>query len=85
MLDMWQVVPPKRSAFTTVGNWKQGGRDVEFSGDTYRCSKNHEFLKFSDLPLRTAQPIELATNLAERGSLRKAEPLPCAGRCIPTN
>ena len=64
LLDMWQAGRPVNPAFTTVGNWKQGGRDVEFNGESYRWSKHHEFLKFIDLPRRTSQPIELATNMA---------------------
>ena len=46
--------------FTTVGNWKQTGEDIEWNGETYTWSKHHEFLKFLDLPRRIGQPIELA-------------------------
>lgn len=63
LLDLWQSGPPTNDAFTTVGNWKQSGRDVVFQGETYYWSKHHEFLKFLDLPLRTAQPLEFATGL----------------------
>ena len=46
--------------FTTVGNWKQTGYDVEWNGETYTWSKHTEFLKFLDLPSRIGQPVELA-------------------------
>jgi hypothetical protein len=63
LLDLWKGGAPSKREFTTVGNWRQTGRDIEFSAQTYRWSKHHEFLKFIDLPQRTCQPIELATGL----------------------
>jgi glycosyltransferase involved in cell wall biosynthesis len=53
-----------KKEFTTVANWRQTGRDIEFNSQTYRWSKHHEFLKFIDLPRRTQQSVELATGLA---------------------
>jgi hypothetical protein len=57
--DLWE---PSGAAdtFTTIGNWRQFHRDIEFRGETYTWSKHHEFLKFIDLPRRTEQPFELA-------------------------
>jgi hypothetical protein len=69
LLDMWKSGPPSKESFTTVGNWKQTGRDIEFQGQAYRWSKHHEFLKFIDLPHRVDQPIELAMNLADPDSI----------------
>lgn len=63
LLDFWQSGPPSKQEFTTLGNWKQDGRDVQYLGQTYYWSKDREFLKFIDLPGRIDQPIELATNL----------------------
>lgn len=63
LLDYWRDGTSSKSAFTTVGNWKQAGRDLEFKRETYFWSKHHEFLKFIDVPKRAAQPIELATGL----------------------
>lgn len=60
ILDFWQSVLPPGDVFTTIGNWRQLGRDLEFRGEVYRWSKHHEFLKFLDLPARTAQKFELA-------------------------
>jgi hypothetical protein len=64
LLDLWQEIVPSNGSFTTVGNWRQRGRDIDFQNETYRWSKHHEFLKFIDLPRRANQPIELATGVA---------------------
>jgi hypothetical protein len=59
--DFWQNGSPcGGERFTTVGNWRQDGRDVLFEGDTYFWSKHHEYLKFLDLPRRSGQSFELA-------------------------
>jgi hypothetical protein len=73
LLDLWESGPPTSDAFTTVGNWKQAGREVEFRGEVYQWSKHHEFLKFIDLPRRVARPLELAMNLAEPETIRHGE------------
>ena len=65
LTDLWKNTDPARKEFTTVGNWKQSGRDITFNGDTYYWSKHHEFFKFIDLPKRIDQSIEIATNLAK--------------------
>ncbi len=65
LVNMWEGGDPLKKEFTTVGNWKQGGRDLQFNGETYYWSKHYEFLKFIDLPKRVNQPIELAMNLAK--------------------
>jgi hypothetical protein len=64
LLHLWQDGAPSKKEFTTVGNWRQTGRDIEFETQTYRWSKHHEFMKFIDLPQQTHQSIELATGLA---------------------
>lgn len=59
--DLWDdpavVAGP---CFTTVGNWRQDYRDIEFEGEIYHWSKHHEWLKVLDLPRRVDQPFELA-------------------------
>ena len=79
LLDYWQNGEPSKKEFTSVGNWKQGGRDIEFKRETYYWSKHHEFLKFIDLPKRISQPIEFATNLAKPEKLIHGE-----GTQVPT-
>jgi len=70
LLDLWDAGPPTRDAYTTVGNWRQVGLDVEFEGETYKWSKHHEFLKVLALPQLVGPAIELASNLAERTPIR---------------
>jgi hypothetical protein len=81
VLDLWDSGPPQKEEFTTVGNWMQGGRDIEYQGEIYYWSKHHEFLKFIDLPRRISQPIELAMNLAEPETIRHGphEAVPALG------
>jgi GT2 family glycosyltransferase len=48
-------------AFTTIGNWRQPWREVQFNGETLRWSKHFEFEKFISLPQKfPAQSFELA-------------------------
>ena len=70
LLDLWEAGPPSNEAFTTVCNWKQEGRDIEYDGDTYYWSKDREFLKLIDLPRRTSQPVELAMGLGDSTAIR---------------
>ena len=63
LLDQWTNGHPPDRGFTTVANWRQDDRDVEYGGTAYRWSKHHEFLKFIDLPLRLGSPLELATGV----------------------
>lgn len=65
LLDCWSADAPSRPEFTTVGNWKQDGRDSQYQGETYYWSKHYEYLKFIELPLRTDQRLELATGLVQ--------------------
>jgi hypothetical protein len=74
LLDLWETNGADvRPEYTTVGNWKQDGLDLEFEGQTYRWSKHHEFLKFIDLPRRVDAPIELAMNLADPKTIQHGE------------
>jgi hypothetical protein len=81
LLDMWATTEAPRAAWTTVANWKQGGRDLEFDGELYGWSKDVEFLKVVELPQRVDVPIELATNLtsSERLETPEGEQVPSWG------
>jgi glycosyltransferase involved in cell wall biosynthesis len=60
-LDFWPAAYDARSRFfTTIGNYRQTGSDVEHNGDVYRWSKHHEWEKVLNLPERTFQEFELA-------------------------
>jgi len=61
VMDFWEGIGDGRGrAFTTVGNWRQAGREVRYRGEVYHWSKHLEFLKFLDVPRRTGQVFELA-------------------------
>jgi hypothetical protein len=49
----WADARPPGAAWTTVGKWDAGGRDVVFRGETYHWRKRLEWLRFLDLPART--------------------------------
>jgi glycosyl transferase family 1 len=60
-LEMWPMAhDPSAQYFTTIGNYRQSGNDVEYNGQTYYWSKHREWERFADLPRRTSQPFELA-------------------------
>jgi len=60
VLDFWENSVEPAGPFSTIGNWRQQYRDVEFRGEVYRWSKHHQFMKILDLPTRTRARIELA-------------------------
>jgi hypothetical protein len=65
-LDLWPMVPEaSASSFTTVGNWRQSGNEVEYEGERYTWSKHHEWLKFVDLPQRSSQRFDVALNVGK--------------------
>jgi hypothetical protein len=63
LLDLWKDGPPARREFTTVCNWKQGGHDIQYRGETYYWSKDREFMKFIEVPGLVDVPIELSMGL----------------------
>ena len=75
VVDLWQDAggPEEPALMTTVGNWRQQWREVEFQGEVYRWSKHHEFLKILDLPGRVDQRFELALSSWEEADRRLLE------------
>jgi hypothetical protein len=70
VLDWWQPANGgEHSSFTTVANWRQRGKDIEWNGERYLWSKDAEFLKVLELPSRTTQPFELALASNDQESL----------------
>ncbi len=60
-LELWPMAfDPGARYFTTIGNYRQEGGDVEWQGSVYHWSKHHEWERFLELPRRTSQPFELA-------------------------
>ena len=67
-LEFWRsAYNPEARFFTTIGNYRQSGSDVEYRGEVYRWSKHHEWEKFLELPRRSAQQFELAVMLHDAG------------------
>jgi len=61
LLDVWaRDLDEPTNKFTTIAGWRQLWREVTFEGQVYHWSKHFEFLKFIDLPTRTAGEFELA-------------------------
>jgi hypothetical protein len=52
--------------FTTIGNYRQRRKDIEYQGEMYHWSKHHEWERFVELPSLTDQPFELALELSDR-------------------
>ena len=60
VLDLWRGEEEARDVFSTIGSWRQSGKDVTLDGSVYGWSKHEEFEKFLDLPSRSARAFELA-------------------------
>jgi len=71
-LDLWPMAYDARARFfTTIANYRQEGRDVEYRGEVYRWSKHHEWEKFLDLPRRTSQEFELALKIDDEADAER--------------
>src|SRR5438132_547521 len=62
-LGWWADAGPPGSAYTTVGKWDAGGRDVTFQGETFAWRKRTEWLRHLDLPRRTGLAFEIAMDV----------------------
>jgi ATP-binding cassette subfamily B protein len=59
--DFWPVEPLGPDApITSIGNWRQQWREVEFDGETYHWSKHLEWAKVIDVPQRVPSRFRLA-------------------------
>jgi hypothetical protein len=63
--SLWSPVGDA-DAFTTVGKWDSGGRDVAFAGEVFTWRKRTEWLKILELPRRTGQRFRIAMDVASR-------------------
>ncbi len=60
-LEFWHMTyDPQARFFTTIGNYRQTGHDIEYQGEVYYWSKHVEWEKLIDLPRLTPQAFELA-------------------------
>jgi len=58
--DYWVSGGGDSGLYTTVGNWRQGWRDITYGGERYGWSKDEEFRKVLALPSLTGRSFELA-------------------------
>jgi hypothetical protein len=71
-LELWPMAyDPAAKSYTTIGNWRQKGLDIEWDGETYHWSKHHEFLKFLELPRRRPEvSFDLCLNVDDEADRR---------------
>jgi hypothetical protein len=75
VLDWWPApawypaMPPEGLRFTTVANWEQTHKDIEFDGETYTWSKSAEFLKLLGVPGLAGVRIDLALALDDAATI----------------
>ena len=65
VLDLWDNPHRAGEVYNTITTWHNKGKNITHRGDTYYWTKDREFEKFLDLPLRRAAPFELAAGVDE--------------------
>jgi hypothetical protein len=60
VLNLWENAAAPGSRYRTVANWRQVGRSLRFGGVWYHWSKDLEFSKIAEVPLRSGLGFELA-------------------------
>ena len=71
-VEVWpQAFTPDATRFTTIGNYRQDGKDVVYQGNVYHWSKHHEWAKFLELPARVDQRfcLGVTADSADRAKL----------------
>ena len=64
VMDLWRRGAPLDDApYTTITTWHNTGKDVEYRGQRYYWTKDREFERFIDLPLRRRAAFELAVGV----------------------
>jgi hypothetical protein len=63
VIGQWAGDALPGQAYTTVGKWDAQGRDLVFSGETFRWRKRTEWLRCLDLPARTGATFEVAMDV----------------------
>jgi hypothetical protein len=78
ILDWWPSPPagdgaavPDGRAFTTVANWRQASKDIEWHGRLLTWSKDREFERFIGLVARAGVPIELALSIDDEDAIAR--------------
>jgi len=73
VLDFWPPTGRPGRKFTTIGNYRQAGREVVFEGDEYTWSKHHEWERLLEVPRRTGRDLELALSRCWSDDRRRLE------------
>ncbi|HEX6711940.1 MAG TPA: hypothetical protein VF066_01100 [Thermoleophilaceae bacterium] len=75
VLDWWQPAAPgsSRPHFTTVANWKQTAKDIEWEGEVWTWSKDIQWRPYMDLPGRVRRPLELALAVEDDAAVAELE------------
>jgi hypothetical protein len=75
VLDWWTPLAGDfaHRPFTTVSNWEQTSKDVEWRGRVYRWSKHAEFQRFLQVPKVVDRPLELALALDDEDTIAMLE------------
>jgi hypothetical protein len=68
VLDLWKnnLQEANGAAFNTIATWRNKGKDIVYNGQTYYWSKEREFKKVLDLPIRRDVPFELAVGVDDK-------------------
>jgi hypothetical protein len=70
VMDLWaNPFGLDGNAYRTITTWHNKGAGVEYDGETYYWTKDREFEKFLDVPLRRPVPFELATGVDDQTRL----------------
>ncbi len=60
-LEHWPMAyTPDAEPFTTIGSYRQHGREVEYQGKVWTWSKHHEWERYIELPQLTGRQFQLA-------------------------
>lgn len=67
LLDLWPFAEPRGdSTYNTITTWHNKGKNIEWQGETWYWTKDREFEKFIDLPLRRPRVLfELAAGVPQ--------------------
>jgi hypothetical protein len=75
LIDLWATDGAAAEPFfSSIATWENQGKDIEIAGETYRWSKQSNFMKFLDLPRHAPQRFRLALRAPDanvEASLRK--------------
>ena len=64
VLDLWETHRGSGGkTYNTITTWHNKGKNVTYNGETYYWTKDREFEKFIEVPLRRRASFELATRV----------------------